>query len=432
MRKRGFIGCMIFLMVCISSISAIDVNLVAYPGSFGVDLASGDYPKRTANVQWQHDNQETLSDVNFYQRKHTVAHGGIFGIALKNSDPTYTVRFECPNGFNFTNNSNPAYIRPFKLQVVQNWVGNTIKTVGDGNLIFEGMAERTYTWAESGCAFKDGNNTESKFDLLLVLEGTVTNGVLDINGQKYPLAEGEYSAVVNIIIEGYYTDEDNRKVDLPTKIITIPFSGYYYEDENTSINVDSTVGVSLVPSANAANLDIRTMGGQDYEIATLDVLKYIAAGESSTHDYSYSDNPDHLDNDLRIFLSSSPNPFVSGGDFSLVHTSVPVGGLLTNANHVGYTVFAVSNNDRTDAKVFRGGSTVYDIMNASADPSSYIVTDHTGVRDISGTSLDYHTYNGRLYIRMNRPVTSMLPGIYRSTVYVHVVVDDDIQGGFWQ
>ena len=420
--KRTFI---LTLLMFILSISALfsdpaDVTkIIAFDGSFGVDLASNDYGRRTPvaggkfNGGLEYVGTGDGAGPSQYGTKQTVAHGGLFNMGqnISGSNPTYRVTFTCDNGFNFVNNSNPVYQRPFKFQVLQNYV-NT----GDGfvldlqdNLIYNDFAEFTFVWDDS--IDLSGTKDESKFDLILVLEGEVKNGTLTIGGESYALAEGEYSAVVTITVEGWYYNSNGSRVDLPTKMVTIPFSGYYYGDESTDV-IDDTIGVSVLPTYNAASLDIATMAGSQYPIASLDVLKYLNSSASIG------------DDDIRIFLSSSHDPFTDGGEFALVHTSVPVGGLLTSANHVGYTAYIVNSETRDADGIFKGDATFEKVMQAQPDSYSYVSVPCAFNEEISGTAHHYHTYNGDIYIEMEHPSTTMLPGMYRSTIYVHVICNE--------
>ena len=87
--------------------------------------------------------------------------------------------------------------------------------------------------------------------------------------------------------------------------------------------------------------------------------------------------------------------------------------------------FAVNDENINDYAIFRGDASVDYIMN-SQDKTEYITTtEHRP--DLSGTKVHYHTYSGEIYIEMDEPVTAMLPGMYRSNIYVHVVASDDVK-----
>lgn len=409
--KKVYLAIFIFLMsVCLYA--DVTVNLFAYEGSFGVNLASKNYVMRNAGAQWvdyDKDTGKAQSDPNYYGTIHTVAHGGFFDMPDNIADdyiPEFTVTFESPTDFNYVNLANNVYQRPFKFQLYVNYnrtPGSQITS--DIYTIDPEHAQQTVTWKPTG-----ENKQEMKFDLLLVLEGEVHDNVLELNNRQYPLVEGDYSAVVTIRLTGEYKDKSNKIVKV-NKSVTIPFSGYYADDGE--ITGDDTIGLSLFPTANAANLNIETMSNQQIPIATLDVLKHFG-------DTSPQGSPaDHS----RIFLSSSSNPFADKGEFALVHSSVPEGGTRTPANHVKYKIYAVSDTDRNAIAIFDGTATVDEIM-ASTNSLDYIAPVENFYPNISGINIHYHTYSGELYIEMEAPKTSMLPGMYRSTIYVHVVASD--------
>lgn len=417
MRKR-FLGLFAILLILFAfSVSAESVEVVAFQGSFGINFNATDYIRRTNPITWVNDG-EAGTDSGKYERRHTVAHGGIFKMEdIDASKPiTYTVTFESANGFNFVSTSDSIYQRPFEFQVVQNF------TYSDGTAAFTTLLEpsigdthsqETITWSNYTT---NQNCHEMKFDLLLVMEGSIdrNTNILTLNNQEYPLIEGDYSAVVTISIIGSYY---KRGSDSPTtfnRSVTIPFSAYYSDD--TAAYQDNTVGISIVPTAYAANLDIGTMGMQQIDLASIDVLKYMSNATSL---------PEQGGADLRIFLSSSSNPFMQGEPFALVHTSVPAGGTRTSANHVKYRLYAVNDENINDYAIFRGDAFVDYIMN-SKDKTEYITTtEHRP--DLSGTQVHYHTYSGEIYIEMDEPITAMLPGMYRSNIYVHVVASDKVQ-----
>ena len=411
---------LLLLMVSGSLLADPVVTTIAFPGSFGVNLADTDYMERVFNeenkkIEWVDENTEigkyNEDRVHHYLRKHTIAHGGIFsmdGQIQPGSDPEYTVTFEAPNGFNFVNNANPIYIRPFRIQVLQNYVDTAPETyMQKAKMVDDNLAWAQFKWSDiNGLS----NPKESKFDLLLVLEGDVDNGVLTVNNRQYPLAEGEYSALLTVNITATYTDVYGQ-MQTRESSVTIPMSGYYYGDDEGKM--DDTVGIYINPYPIVSNLNLATMGGNLVSIAELEVMKYL------------SNNPDDQgkwgQDDIRIFFSSNPDPFTKGSRFSLVHTSVPAGGLLTSANHVKYSVYADGARGRADA-VFEGDASVQEVM-ASGDTAAYISTEHHE-NTVSSTYYHYHTYSGEIRILMDEPTTAMLPGIYRSTIYVHVIAPD--------
>ena len=410
--RKLFLFFFVFLVTTYVYADDMNVMIVAYEGSFGVDLASKNYVMRNQDAAWTDyvSGNISESDPNHYGTVHTVAHGGFFNMPGNIADdytPQFTVTFESPTDFNYVNLSNNVYQRPFKFQLYVNY--NNIpghKITSDIYTIDPAHAQQTITWKPTGGEPKQ----EMKFDLLLVLEGDVHDNVLEIGNRKYPLIEGDYSATVTIRLTGEYKDKSNNIVKV-NQSVTIPFSGYYTDDGD--IVGDDTIGLALFPTANASNLNIETMANQQIPIATLDVLKHY--GESK---------PQGLPSDhSRIFLSSSSNPFTDNGEFALVHSSVPEGGTRTPANHVKYKVYAVSDTDRNAIAIFDGTATVDEIM-ASTNSLDYIAPVERHFPEISGKELHYHTYNGELYIEMEAPKTSMLPGMYRSTIYVHVVASD--------
>lgn len=419
MRKR-FLGLFVIMLILFAfSVPAESVEVVAFQGSFGINFKDKDYIRRYNPITWVHDGLAGTGEQakNKYERRHTVAHGGIFNMEdIDASKPiTYTLTFESANGFNFVSTSDSIYHRPFEFQVVQNFTfsdqpNNPVVRVLEPSIGNEHSQENVI-WSEYTT---NQNCHEMKFDLLLVMEGTIDGNILTLNNQEYPLIEGDYSAVVTISMTGSYYKKGSDSPTTFNKSVTIPFSAYYSDD--TAAYQDNTVGISIVPTAYAANLDIGTMGMQQIDLASIDVLKYMSNTTSL---------PDQGGDDLRIFLSSSSNPFMQGEPFALVHTSVPAGGTRTSANHVKYRLYAVNDENINDYAIFRGDASVDYIMN-SQDKTEYITTtEHRP--DLSGTKVHYHTYSGEIYIEMDEPITAMLPGMYRSNIYVHVVASDKVQ-----
>lgn len=388
--KKKLMILLVLLVFCLDI--GYSATATGYPltGAFGVNLVSKEYIRRQQSVKWvdESTSQYDGEDPRMYSRIQTVALGGI----ASPSSSTMNVTIDCPNGFYFVNNANPAYKRPFILQLV------AIKDRSSGaynpcSTLEEGINSVTLDYGRTG---------DIHFDLILVLEGDVSDsGELSIGGQYYPLAEGEYSALVNIVISA---------PDVPEYVITIPFSGYYSRGSIPS-GVDTQASLYVSPTAYASNLSIDSMAGMWKPLAEV----YF------NYNFGLEDNKNY-ENDIKLFFSSSRFPNDDNGKFKLVHVSELNSLNPSNSGQIGYSIrFEDEFGNRVD---FTGDMTVGKL--ASASTRQYI-TVKKGEQPKEGqlfSTPNYYYTSGTAYIRIDPVGTKILKsGMYESNVYLHVVAE---------
>lgn len=415
--KRAIIAIFIFsITLCCY---AENVVIAPFSGVFGVNIASTKYKGGTVWADYSLTGSDFKDPETQYTDDHMVATAGVFNSSSERN-ASYTISVSCPNGMYFRSQSNPNYVRPFKLILIPRFENAEQYDNGDFKPDFSGEARTlngsgdsiriSYDDVPSGYQARYGNLW---CDIILYMplnQDPVagTNYVIS-DGIQYPLIQAEdYTALVTITI----TSDTGM-----TDAIVIPFSGYY-DGLPDSGKGDQLVSLMFTPSGNAANLNIISDANRSVQVGHIDFLLDSTEnkGDSiieNTNDY------------VKIFFSSSNSPYdTTASEFMFVHSSVGPSTVLTNYNSIGYEItVAGEEQNGIGFRTFYGTDHLdpqtFDISNA-------IIPKHvveSGIVSISPRKREYYEYHGDINVIIDTPAGTMLPGRYSSIVYMHVVTE---------
>lgn len=367
-----------------------------------------------------------------------VAAGGVYGVNDSESGKKVSITVNCASGFYFRSLSHPNSIRPFELILVpryhDGWRLGDVTHTGDPILFNDSYNNKTRDITYDFNRWTTGN-PRIWFDIILVLpldETPISNSnYIEAYGRRYALMPAQdYTAIVEITVE--WPGAETQK-------LIIPFSGYYTGTTNdTGEEVPQSVSFQVSTTAAASNLTISNQGNPRVEIGAIDFILNPKQEElidegwgADTYNVWYYD-----DDYTKIFLSSSNDPYDADADeFQLIHTSVMSGQTpMTNYNHIGFDIYVDGDegeglNDGESApsgirnviRQFTGTDNV-----SSGDVSNAIIP--IRVREtnthVNNNRYEYFKYSGKMYVQIDTPVSTMLPGSYMGNVYVHVVTDD--------
>ena len=369
----------------------------------------------------------------------------VFGI-LESEFNDYKIRLEFGDSaswdgqyFWFTKQNDPEFRRPFQIQIGYRVYkdGLLFDTNEYADLGYLGASdneelEASPSWLAALLSIGDYNIV---FEFGIILPGDIKNGILTLDDgtTTYPIASGtDYSAEINITATLVAQNDAEIPADVPETIsFTLPISGYYdqrYPDGAGTENFDTSASLYVTPYARAANINIRDdQGTGQIPIAGVDFAIY---------DLSDTWTDGQYDDSAFIFLSASSNPFVQDTrGFRFVHESVGFGDAELPTNSIGYTITAVPDSAGGASVTFDGT----DYMTVTELPENKITTVHNdmtlgslfddGTDDWTGR-VHWHSWNGELMLTLDTNNRMMNEGLYRSTVYVHVVTNDSLdQGG---
>ena len=483
---------LLILIALISATSAwaVTIGIVPYDGSYGVNMASVHYRGTVEGFESSINNDpeaeskerdlpwvtgeaffsegETFYDSGksrtTYCDNNMVAVGGVYEVGSGESGKQVNIRVNCSGGFYFRSLSHPNSIRPFELIVVPRYMDSYDS---NGEWIIGGWKDYTKTGTPKliNDSFNNQNvpisytfdsHTEDRriwFDIVLVLplsSAPVSNSnYIEAYNRRYALTPADdYTAIVSIEVswEG-----------ATPQTITIPFSGYYSGVTDSGMDKDASQSVNLQVSTTSAasNLTISNTGNPRVEIGKINFMQEVTedmkfTGEEKwVSDFGLIGHTEYLwqrtfhdDDYVRIFLSSSndatdPTP----KEFELVHTSVLNGQVPpTNYNRIGFDIYVQGDEGDGSGTGETVGIVVgnylrkfdgTDSVDSSGDLSNGIIPiRHVDESTHIGLS-EYFEYEGTMSVQIDTPVTTMVPGSYIGTVYVHVVTDDNRtrQGG---
>ncbi len=422
------------LSVFISGAFSAKLYLGPMKGSFGVYLASDKYraddrPDKEKSPIHVGPSLSSITGHGQYCDESMVA-GGSFDEA--SAGDSFEISVSCPTGFNFVSQSNNAFVRPFELIFVVNKGSAHGGTVAESKpYTISGSSSNRFTLDSEGY-------NAVWFDVILVMKGDLSSdgNSLIIDGKSYPLADSDdYTATVTITMKS----EDANPGILS---ISIPFSGYF-ESNSAGKKEPNAMNVSISTSPAASNLDIKTLAAEQKATKVADIEMYYFIGtddEASVHKF----HP-------RMFLSSSNDPYVGAeNEFELLHTSVGYDTPHTSYNSIGYIV-STRSYSKTDAEipfdivgkgvdntpmpnfvVYHGDEYVAgeELKNSKGGteefiyPRRYKATAYKDINPNYNFNYNYYYWKGDIYVTLD-PMSSdiMYSGIYRDTIYFHVIYD---------
>ena len=470
----------IFAIFCLSLNADIWMGITPREGSYGVNLASSKYcsnmGKEGAGGEAEGNDPQNknyyveppLGNVKNgeYTDANIIAIGSINneGDHRNTESHTMEVRITCSNDeLAFVSESNPTYKRPFEL-----WLFKT-QTVNDDYLWSEPRETFSYEKLEIGKTatlktiptdrpvIGDVGTSFAHFNLVLVLPGEFdSEGKLlyDKDGRgkiPYPLINADdYTAYVTITLSS------TTAVNSP-QTITIPFSGYFNGvSSSEEAKRDDAINVTVNRMPAATNLDIETLSDPDKEeqrvhVADIKMLYFWNDALDEKTGLPLYDSP--ASDSIRMFFSASNDPFYSNRNgFELVHSSVDIASIHNPYNSIGYRIEANSytvtapedksnwiyHNTNGDTSIgsptlraFTGEDKITDVTdrklsNEVVTPGAFIYPEIHGARSSQDDFDRYYSYwESPVYLVMDkRQVDNMFAGRYTSTVYFHVVADE--------
>lgn len=364
-----------------------------------------------------------------------------YGIRLTFSSDSFD---EKTNYFWFIKQSDPEFRRPFQIQVTERvyqagfgsesyyhsfgLMGDegTEELEADSIRDFGNIIEEVF----GGLIGKDVSYNVA-FEFGIILPGDINNGVLTLDdGTTYPIASGiDYSAEIEVTATLINIKTNTEVSGYAPITFTVPISGYYdprYSDGTENPDVDTSASLYVTPYARAANIDLlNDQGKTDIPIANVDF---------SIYDLTENFTSGQYDESVFIFLSANSNPFAQDENgFRFVHESVGFGDAELPTNSLGYTITASGTSDTTANG--GSGSVTFDgtdyLTPDGSTPDDRILTAHhdMAIGDLfGGGKAHWHSWNGELLLSLDTNNRIMNEGLYKSTVYVHVVTDDSPGG----
>ena len=442
MKRTIIIIYLVLISICGIS-AAARLSLGPMQGSFGVNLASEYYKADSGYTgpdslppDWRGDQHgvNSVDDLSpgQYSNDTIVAGGSIDssirgGSGTNETNLTGTVSVTCPTGFNFVSLSNSGFQRPFGLLFIVSWGSNHGDELSSRKKVYriDGNSNNEFT-------LESHEYPAVWFDVILLLPGELTDdkkGVL-VDNKIYPLVDGEYVANVTITLKS-----DNASPRQAA--ISIPFSGFFDSDALEIAKLEDAMNISVQTTAAASNLDIKNLSATGNTVKVADIEMYYYKDSEPT-----SGSP-------KMFLSASNDPFSpdTDGGFALLHTSVGYDTPHTSYNSIGYSVStqsysATEAGDLLDANfvdsppsepvMYYGeewtdaGATVLHSKGSSGFIYPRLYTTQTFLSDPSFKRYYYYWKSG-IYVKLD-PMASdvMYEGIYRDTIYFHVIYDDGV------
>lgn len=467
--KRVFL-----LVILILVIIPIYSEPIFYMAPYGATNVNLDAP-----ADWRVEKVISSGNGSPFEEDQTVIVGGLekllveFWTAADGSDVhNYAIELSFDsdsysNGyFWFTKQSDPEFKRPFQIQVMS-WNYRDGAILGGDSVYYNYgfMGENGYTARLAAAddssflsnlidiilGFLEGEEDSLNFNIMyffgIILPGDIDNGILNLDGVPYPIAAGDdYSAEITVTakvlrreyrgipgILGTYTQFEPTGDEIS---FTVPFSGYYdprYSDGTEKPGSDTSASLYVIPNARAANIDLLNDQGDSIPIANVDFSIFNLP-------ISEEDLNGKYDKSVFMFLSANSNPFVSDNrGFRFVHEDVGFGDAETSANSIGYTISAIPSADMEamDSEedlihpVEYDGTDFLDINGDFPLENKRMYTAHNEEQlgELFGNNkVHWHSYTGELVLNLDSNPVLMESGLYRSTVYVHVVTDDSLGG----
>ena len=461
----------IFTIFCFSLNADVWMGITPREGSYGVNLASNRYhasddkaisADNTEDDYYQGVSLNEVAD-GHYTDENIIAIGSLNDQTddLGGKTPkTMNISISCSNGdFCFVSESNPTYKRPFELMLFYTKHEEKFRLFGDNEII----ETHGYYKIDSTTKFPiplstPGTDADSfyldsfvHFNLVLVLPGTFnSDGSLNYNGTHPLINADDYTAYVTITLESPVADNH-------IQMITIPFSGFFNGvSSSQEAKRDDAINVTVNRLPAATNLDIETLSDPDKEeqrvhVADIKMLYFWNDALDEKTGRPLYDPP--ASDSIRMFFSASNDPFYSNRNgFELVHSSVDIASIHNPYNSIGYRIEANSytvtapedksnwiyHNTNGDTSIgsptlraFTGEDKIIDVTdrtlsNEVVTPGVFIYPEIHRARSSQNDFDRYYSYwESPVYLVMDkRQVDNMFAGRYTSTVYFHVVADE--------
>lgn len=416
---------LVLMFLCFGLVfAATPMVLTPFSGGSGVPMASTSYPSRQglAELEFKSGGLDQVTNNSIYVNDNIIGMG-VYDIKGINSLDSLTLMIDvvCPTSFMFVSQTNPLFRRPFEIAVYLKYEYYTVNASGnaDGQMIYNiGAGINNITLTKD--YFKRPNynyepNLYVWFDIILSLpydaDSMIDSGV-KYNNVTYPLIEDDYSAVIELVAN--IVEEDNGSASSAQSSLVLPFSGYYSKASSGKITSSVSMNVNMYPRASNINLN---------PVSKIGPRTYVDVGE---FDFMYFDTTASGNKTQEIFFSASPSAYIGSDDgFLFIHnkaTTVEEGYnavryVLRVRDAEGSTVVDFDGRNYIDAygNIMDGGGAYCSSEDyiTSKGKSSYITH--------SDKNFFYSTYSGIISILAEDTDETMVPGIYRSDIYIHVV-----------
>lgn len=412
------------------------VGAAPMPGAFGVPLANSNYQGGSYD--------STENQPKTYDEKEIIAVIGNYNVPVsQRENASLTISISNPSGMYFVSQSNPAFKRPFEVQL--SFSSTYTKTdnsylahlryneprLSESNPTFTTTIKEIFEKNNETLLSEDIRRYGIWCDVVLILPGTVdpdTDTLKAPNSQgvevSYPLVPADdYTAMVTIS----YIYSDGNTENTRTGEITIPFSGYYDRTDNKVR--ENTVNMYVNPNANAARLSIER-----------DHSTWVDVGLVEMRSISYKRMEiDENKNEIiipvgskgvpKIFASSSRNPYALNPEkFVLLHDSVTINTPVNSMNSIGYKV-RLTDLDNNSHVEFDGTDSVKSTMTDDESSNANWIS-VSEIKIESPPEAKYYEYNlfdysGRIEVMIDDPGSIvMAPGRYTGNVYLHLVMEE--------
>lgn len=398
---RRILSFVLILFSCsVPSLFAVNTFFAPYPSSFNVDLEDTiTYCGVPEGETWVGGSAPGYSD------KTMVALLDISGAEHPVIGETYNLTFKINSSksWEYASASEPYLSRPFRLDIVQ----CTDSVLGTSRELVKSIGFGTSDTDQSVSFNVTIYNYEGWFDIVLVLPE-----LTGVDAEK-ALAKNDYYAEIEISVK----DSSGNSVS--------PNWPYYingYIDEEPPVNT-SYVMMNVIPTARANSINIDELSSTvPMEVATYfyETIGFMPGGDSDVNGVGGLDSEAQRNVDYYIYASSSRNAF----DDSAKEFEMIMAGLEDTdaADEYSFNFKVTMTSSATKNSVTFTGETP-EITSMLQSATMEGTTDHH-----SGNGSSYTVYyydEGTIGITVTAEekakLSSLAPGLYRATVYLHVV-----------
>lgn len=399
---RRILSLVLILLSCSVPSLFADLNtfFAPYPSSFNVDLEDSiTYCGVPEGETWVGGSAPGYSD------KTMVALLDISGAEHPVIGETYNLSFKINSSksWEYVSASEPYLSRPFRLDIVQ----CRDAALGINRELVKSIGYGTNDADQSVSFDVTIYNREGWFDIVLVLPE-----LTGVDAEK-ALAKNDYYAEIEISVK----DSSGNSVS--------PNWPYYingYIDEEPPANT-SYVMMNVIPTARANSINIDELSPTDpMEVATYfyETIGFMPGGDSDVNNVGGLDSKTQSDVDYYIYASSSRNAF----DDSAKEFEMKMAGLEDTdaADEYSFNFIVTMTSSATgNSFPFTGLTPETSAMLHSAEMTG--TTAHHSTDDSNYTV--YYYDEGTIGITVTEKekakLESLVPGLYRATVYLHVV-----------
>ena len=397
---RRILSFVLILFSCfVPSLFAVNTFFAPYPSSFNVDLEDTiTYCGVPEGETWVGGSAPGYSDKTMVA---LLDISGAAGRPLKGETYNLTFKINSSKSWEYVSASEPYLSRPFRLDIVQ----CTDSVLGESRELVKsigfGTSDTDQTVSFNVTIYDD----EGWFDIVLVLPE-----LTGVDAEE-ALAKNDYYAEIEISVK----NSSGNSVS--------PNWPYYingYIDEEPPVNT-SYVMMNVIPTARANSINIDELSTTDpMEIATYfyETIGFMPGGDSDVNNVGGLDSKTQSDVGYYIYASSSRNAF----DKNAKPFEMKMAGLEDTdaADEYSFNFIVTMTSSATGNSVpFKGETPEISSMLKSAQMEG--TTDHHSDNGSSYTVYYYDEGTIGITVTEKEKLESLVPGLYRATVYLHVV-----------